>query len=147
MFSLLCYNVVDKFFPDQTVIRMSKRQYKVKEIPFPAITFCPDMVIRGHNISISLELYEMLGYYVQQEEVSKLTGFDFYTKFYEDFDFSAESFVPELRRRVQMDWFTKCVLVEWMGQYSVTVNLLLTRHGFCFSFNMHPMETLLRFDK
>lgn len=126
---------------------MSKRQYKVKEIPFPAITFCPDLLLRGHNISISLELYEIFGYHVPMEEISKITRFDFYQQFYEDFDFSAESLIPELRKRVQMEWFTNCVLIEWMGQYSVAVNLVLTRHGFCFSFNMQPTEALLRFEK
>lgn len=147
MFALLCYEVVEKFFSDQKLIKMAKRQYKVNEIPFPAITFCPDMLIVGHNISPSFELHEMLGFNGFEEKLLDDIKSDSYQQFYEDFNFSAEALVPELRRRAQLEWFTQCVRISWMNQYSITVNMLLTKHGFCFSFNMHPIETLLRFDK
>lgn len=147
MFSFLCYEMVDKFFSDQTLIRMSKRQYKVDEIPFPAVTFCPDLVYIGHNISSSFELREILDYPEPPGVYFHPMYGNTYQQFYEKFNLSAESLVPELRRRLQFKWFTNCVFIEWLGQYSVTVNLVLTRYGFCFSFNMQPMEKLLRFEK
>lgn len=146
MFALLCYEMVNKFISDQTLIRLSKWQCKVSEIPFPAITFCPDMIIAGHNISPALELHEMLGFLPSKKKLEMYTEYH-HQKYYEDFNFSAESLLPELRRRTQLDWFTNCVSLEWLGQYSTSVSLVLTRFGFCFSFNMRPIETLLRFDK
>lgn len=147
MFALLCYDLVEKFFSDQTLIRLSKRQFKVNEIPFPAITFCPDMLVLGHNISPAFELHELLGNQLVLKKFLITVHDDGYQTFYKDFNLTAESLLPELRRRIQMEWFTNCVIMEWMDQYSVAVSLVLTRHGFCFSFNMRPIETLLRLDK
>lgn len=147
LFALLCYDVVEKFLSDQTLIRMSKRQYKVNEIPFPAITFCPDLLVMGHNISPALELHEMLGNRVILEKFLDNMRMHSFKSFYEDFNLTAETLLPELRRRTQLEWFTQCVIMEWKDQYSVMVDLILTRHGFCFSFNMRPIESLLRFDK
>lgn len=147
MFIFLCYEMIDKFLLDQTWIRMSKRQVKVDEIPFPAITFCPDLVYIGHNISPDLNLLGILDYQVPLATYSLPIWGNTYQQFYEEFNLSAESLIPELRRRTQMKWFTNCVLIDWMGQYSVTTKLVLTRHGFCFSFNMQPIETLLHMDK
>lgn len=147
LFAFLCYDVADKFLSDQTLIRMSKRQHKVNEIPFPAITFCPDMLVIGHNISPGLKLLEMLGHRLDLEEFTWNVMYHGYQTFYNDFNFSEESLLPELRRRTQLDWFTNCVYIEWMEQYSVAVSTILTRYGYCFSFNMRPVKDLLRFKK
>lgn len=146
MFAVLFYETVEKFFSGQSLIRLSKHQFRVSEIPFPAVTFCPDLLIVAHNISPSLELPEMLGYPLPLGELYSPLGHAFFQQFYEDFNFSAESLLPELRRRLQLKWFTNCVFIEWMGQYSITVRTVLTRHGYCFNFNMRPIETLLRSD-
>lgn len=148
MFAFLCYKTVDKFIADKTLVRMSKRQYKVNEIPFPAITFCPDMVILGHNISAHRDLQEMIfGYWLPLKNILFPIEYFRLQQFYEDFNFSAVSWLPELKRRAQLKWFTNCVFIEWMGQYSVSVSMVITRHGFCYSFNMQPIENLLRFEK
>lgn len=47
-----------------------------------------------------------------------------------------------LRKNFQIDWFYKNN-VFWLQDRIVLSNLILTRWGICFNFNMHPMEALL----
>jgi hypothetical protein len=44
-FIALMSQTTSKFFSNQMVIKLAKRQYPVKDVPFPAVTFCPDYVI------------------------------------------------------------------------------------------------------
>jgi anthranilate/para-aminobenzoate synthase component II len=42
MFVLLVSKATQKFMANQIVIKLSKTQHSVEEIPFPAVTICPD---------------------------------------------------------------------------------------------------------
>lgn len=84
----------------------------------------------------------MLGFSDDGVYFAHVREYQHYQKFYEDFNFSAVSFLPELLRRTQINWFTGCLVAEWMSQYRVPVSLVLTKHGYCFNFNMQPAANL-----
>jgi Amiloride-sensitive sodium channel len=44
MFVLLMYETMEKFVSDQIVIKLSENRYSIAEVPFPAVTFCPEIV-------------------------------------------------------------------------------------------------------
>lgn len=54
MFVLLIYEATEKFMTNQIVIRLSKQQSSVGEVPFPAVTICPDLIIPD-NFSVIIE--------------------------------------------------------------------------------------------
>lgn len=66
---------------------------------------------------------------------------------FEDFNFTKESFMPELMKRTQLKWFTTCVSMSRMDQYKVSVTRLVTKLGFCFSLNLEPLASLLWLEK
>lgn len=45
IFTFLVADITDKFLSDTTLIEVSKKEHFVGEIPFPAVTVCPDVKI------------------------------------------------------------------------------------------------------
>ena len=45
LFCFLTYETILKYASDQTLIKISKQTYWVRDIPFPAVTFCPEPLI------------------------------------------------------------------------------------------------------
>jgi hypothetical protein len=58
IFALLIYETTEKFLTNQIVIKPSKKLHSVGEIPFPAVTVCPEPLILG-NFS---DFYETLSH-------------------------------------------------------------------------------------
>jgi Amiloride-sensitive sodium channel len=44
MFCLLMHETTEKFVSEQIVIRLSENRLSVDEVPFPAVTLCPEVV-------------------------------------------------------------------------------------------------------
>jgi Amiloride-sensitive sodium channel len=42
MFCYLMFEITEKFITNQIVTKLSKQQYSVGVIPFPAVTVCPE---------------------------------------------------------------------------------------------------------
>lgn len=45
LFAILTFEIFVKFQSNQTVIKVSKRQYLISEINFPAVTICPEIAV------------------------------------------------------------------------------------------------------
>jgi Amiloride-sensitive sodium channel len=44
MFILLMHDTTGRFAADQIVIKLSESQLSIEEVPFPAVTICPEVV-------------------------------------------------------------------------------------------------------
>jgi hypothetical protein len=59
LFVSLIYKTTSKFFLDQMVIKLSEKQHSVEDIPFPAVTLCPDVVIPSKFFKSSKEAKQL----------------------------------------------------------------------------------------
>lgn len=50
----LVNGAVEKFLERKVAIRISDKRHDVGEIPFPAITFCPELMISEENMDMGL---------------------------------------------------------------------------------------------
>lgn len=62
-------------------------------------------------------------------------------------NYNTENFISDLKERTQFNWFKKATWGDWQSNYKVPISTTLTRHGYCFTFNMQPAESLLNLDK
>jgi hypothetical protein len=47
----------------------------------------------------------------------------------------------------QIEWFTSSVTGLWKSKWSLPFQMILTRWGICFSFNLTPLPELLHLDR
>ena len=60
MFCFLAYDTIGKFMSDQTLIKISKHEHSISEIPFPAVTMCPEPAISELRIINILHNWEYI---------------------------------------------------------------------------------------
>lgn len=124
------------------MVKISKQRHHVEEIYFPAITICPDAYIE--EVSFRQTGVKFLKFSKQHT-----------TTYFSDslFDLlappnnSMERFLEILMKHTQLKWFKDCVFGDWDYQYKLSFSTILTKHGFCFTFNMQLAESMLNLDK
>lgn len=84
-----------------------------------------------HIYNFSAEFYEVFGYRTLQRSSN----------------YDTENFMSDLKKRTQHYWFIDQVRGEWRNQFLLPFSVILTRHGFCFAFNMQPAQSLLNLEK
>lgn len=58
-----------------------------------------------------------------------------------------EGFLENLMQLTQLKWFKNCVFGDLQERYKLLFSKVLTKHGFCFTFNMQQAESMLNLDK
>lgn len=61
--------------------------------------------------------------------------------------YDTSSFHSNLKNKTQLGWFKRATYGDWRQRFKVPFSTILTRHGYCFSFNMRQAESLLYLDK
>ena len=57
-------------------------------------------------------------------------------------------FLQRLKEVSQLDWLTNGGFTgRWKFKYNLLFSLVVTRFGFCFSFNLAPAESLLHLER
>lgn len=62
-------------------------------------------------------------------------------------NYSNGSTFDYLNATAQLEWFTDAFWGSWRFNYLLPFQMILTRWGFCFAFNMVPIENLLHLDR
>lgn len=57
------------------------------------------------------------------------------------------SFMAELRKRTQFEWFENCVFGHYGFGFELPLTTIPTKHGICFTFNMQPAKSMFNLDK
>jgi hypothetical protein len=57
------------------------------------------------------------------------------------------SYIELLNSTSQIEWLLGSVLGDWKNKWNTPMQMILTKWGFCFSFNLMPLVELLRVEK
>lgn len=68
------HKATSKFFSDQIIVSVSKQEYLVEDMPFPAVTICPDVIIPENLSLLEIKAHEKL-YLICREENIKCQSF------------------------------------------------------------------------
>jgi Amiloride-sensitive sodium channel len=164
----LVYQTSTKFMSEKVVIKLAQRQYSISEIPFPSISICPETFIGDNFSSYLIMSDEHLSslttdeYFSLIKNLTEQSGFFFFSfriKLFQlvellyDVDILASnniSLQPDLsllKGRTQTKWFQKNVEGVWQLRFEVPFSLVLTKYGYCFTFNMNSASSMFNLDK
>lgn len=163
-FILLISKTTEKFLTNQIVIKLSKQQYSVGNIPFPAVSICPDVALPS-NISEIIENFSensdrqkwvhvcihesTFNYLIFSLNVMHAIDLIYSQNILhsKNVSISAEYFEDTLKNMTQYEWFGRSLTSSWRSRYSVSYSNITTKWGICFTSNLLPAEKLLNFNK
>jgi amiloride-sensitive sodium channel len=137
------------------VIKLSENQYLIKDIAFPAVTLCPDVVIPEEFTNSSGKLdegsvpsrnwFRELVLYRFRFYIYNLLELLYEQKFPTSINHkrTIDDFFATLSKQTQDTWFWNEVNAVWRARYAAPISKVLTKWGFCFNFNLLPADELL----
>lgn len=156
LFSLIFLSA-KKFLSNETFV-MNTYEVTVGNIPFPAVTICPDSLIfekfyeyqqKSHSKNFSedewvMKYFEVIFRFYFAFSLAAYQALDLlYDQNFLPSNFSTKSLVKTLEKYSQDYSFINDNQILWNGAYGVPLSRILTKWGLCFNFNLLPFESLL----
>jgi Amiloride-sensitive sodium channel len=165
MFGLLMYETTEKFVSDQIVIKLSENRHSIAEVPFPAITFCSECVDTKKMLSkeiheklklmnLTIEKWDFHRIFIELTLASKFSiSFDYAklenllhdTNMLHHFNF--QSVLDLLDLETQDHWYNRLFRLTWRSRIPAPNVVVLTKWGYCITFNMMPAAKLFNLEK
>lgn len=154
----LIFLTARKFLTKKTFHINLDKGISVGDVPFPAITICPDSLVFEKVFEYQNKL--LTGNFTDDELVFEListTDYSFfvsslaayqvldllYDQNYLPFNFSTQSLLKTLEKFSQEDSFFNDNSVYWDSNRGAPFSRILTKWGLCFNFNLHLFTSLL----
>jgi Amiloride-sensitive sodium channel len=163
LFGVLMLKTTRKFNKNKIVLQLSTEAVRVGDIPFPAVTICPQIFykddLKNFDVTFTSPLEDKCA---TDQMISRTSAFikklfSFSEAFLQFTDFlqsqsvvnndSRFSITDYLNSTTQTKWLFDSVFGDWKFTWSTPMQMILTKWGFCFSFNLMPLVDVLRFEK
>lgn len=159
-FCVLMFKTTSKFHDDKIILDLSSHEVSVGEIPFPAVTVCPQILNARKHLNIDKSVFNPSDHEWADSErnlhlkihicqLKLMTIFsESFLKFYNFINQNrSESISTLLDRSRNTKHFMSMVAGYWKRNWSPKFQTILTKWGFCYSFNMLPLPDLIHLEK
>lgn len=159
-FGAFCHLLVEtteKFLSDKIILQLSKDEVSIKDIPFPAMTICPQIF----EVS-SFSKFDRQSFIPSNSKWVYFTfntiqttfrfkhsseAFFEFSEILQNFTDTESNIIKLLNSTAQVESLLWVFWASWRVLYSTPFQMILTKWGFCFSFNMMPLPNLINMRK
>jgi hypothetical protein len=159
MFGYLMFEITVKFLEEKIVLQLSSEEVPIKNIPFPAVTICPEVVLDKSFHGFDRKLYspsdEKCEKHLRAWRCDVFTICHSSDAFLHFIEFIQSQLNQSNQTELVFDYINSTLQTVWVKRiesswriyWEVPCQMILTKWGFCFSFNLLPLMELINMEK